>query len=118
MNATADLEFFMCDMCRVYVHRDIFCDHRRACKGPDCQELRKHEAEAIGRELDAEQRRLLVGRCGASMSAVPLERQARLQEAAVRRKVADEHARQLEKEAEHLLRNKKVDDFLASLDEE
>lgn len=42
----------MCDMCRVYIHRDIFCPHRRECKGPDSTELKKGEVQKLCAEID------------------------------------------------------------------
>ena len=121
MNATSDLEYFMCDMCRVYMHRDIFCDHRRQCKGPDSKELKKHESEAIGKVLDDEQRKQLLktGSCGRELSTVAVEKKVKLQEAAVRREVANEYARKQDAEAEKAVsKNKRVEDFMATLDDE
>lgn len=51
-HATADLEYFMCDMCLTYVHRDIYCPHRRECKGKDSKELKKDEVAAIRRDIE------------------------------------------------------------------
>lgn len=60
-HATADLEYFMCDMCHTYVHRDIYCPHRRECKGRDSKELKKDEVVAIRKELESS---LSGTRCG------------------------------------------------------
>lgn len=56
-HCTADLEYFKCDMCHVYFHRDIFCPHRRECKGKDSQELKKDEVAVIADRLDEADRR-------------------------------------------------------------
>ena len=49
---TADLEYFKCDVCFTYFHRDIFCDHRRHCNGAGSTELNKRQAAAIADQLD------------------------------------------------------------------
>lgn len=61
-HATADLEYFKCDLCGVYLHKDIFCDHRRDCKGPNSVELKKSECKALERQVDLETRRLIAAR--------------------------------------------------------
>lgn len=50
---TADLEFFKCDLCLTYFHRDIFCDHRRHCKGAGSTELNAKQADQIAASLDS-----------------------------------------------------------------
>lgn len=55
-HATADLEYFQCDMCQTYMHRDIYCNHRRECKGKDSQEIKKADVLRISRDLDDETR--------------------------------------------------------------
>eukprot|EP00388_Colpodella_angusta_P036434 GDKK01038877.1.p1 GENE.GDKK01038877.1~~GDKK01038877.1.p1 ORF type:complete len:159 (-),score=13.33 GDKK01038877.1:96-572(-) len=55
-HATADLEYFQCDMCQTYMHRDIYCNHRRECKGKDSQEIKKGDVARISRDLDDETR--------------------------------------------------------------
>lgn len=50
---TADLEFFKCDVCLTYFHRDIFCDHRRHCKGAGSTELNTKQADKIAATLDS-----------------------------------------------------------------
>lgn len=59
---TADLEYFKCDVCGVYLHKDIFCNHRRDCKGLNSQELKKSECRALEAELSEETRRLIAAR--------------------------------------------------------
>ena len=54
---TADLEYFKCDLCSTYFHRDIFCDHRRLCNGPGSTELNKRQADAVSHALDVEESR-------------------------------------------------------------
>ena len=49
---TADLEFLQCDLCLTYFHKDIFCPHRRDCKGLNSQEMKKSEAEKMRVDLD------------------------------------------------------------------
>lgn len=49
---TADLEFFKCDVCGVYLHKDIFCNHRRECKGSESQEISKRECLRIEQQLN------------------------------------------------------------------
>lgn len=58
-HVTADLEFFKCDLCSVYFHKDIFCDHRRDCKGLNSQELKKSECRKWEAQLSENTRRLL-----------------------------------------------------------
>jgi hypothetical protein len=108
-HATSDLEFFMCDLCRVYVHRDIYCNHRRECKGLDSKELKKGEvnalSEAIGRSCRAT---YLNG------GVVPLQRVEKIGESKRRHKIADEYVR----EKDEILKQRMVDskDLLALLD--
>lgn len=61
-HVTADLEYFKCDVCGVYLHKDIFCDHRRDCKGLNSQELKRSECRALQEDLSAETRRLIAQR--------------------------------------------------------
>eukprot|EP01060_Flectonema_neradi_P003394 TRINITY_DN12176_c0_g1_i1.p1 TRINITY_DN12176_c0_g1~~TRINITY_DN12176_c0_g1_i1.p1 ORF type:complete len:150 (+),score=35.18 TRINITY_DN12176_c0_g1_i1:62-451(+) len=56
MSLTADGEFFKCDMCGVYFHMNIFCSHRRQCKGADSQEMKKEQIEEATKQLDKEER--------------------------------------------------------------
>ncbi|KPA83633.1 hypothetical protein ABB37_01901 [Leptomonas pyrrhocoris] len=59
---TADLEYFKCDMCGVYMHRDIFCDHRRDCHGRDSTVLKRGECAKLSDALSRETRELLLAR--------------------------------------------------------
>ncbi|KPI84511.1 hypothetical protein ABL78_6446 [Leptomonas seymouri] len=59
---TADLEYFKCDMCGVYMHRDIFCDHRRDCHGRDSTMLKRGECAKLSEALGRETRELLLAR--------------------------------------------------------
>ena len=56
MSLTADGEFFKCDMCGVYFHMNIFCSHRRQCKGADSQEMKKEQIAETTKQLDKEER--------------------------------------------------------------
>lgn len=58
-HVTADLEFFKCDLCSIYFHKDIFCDHRRDCKGLNSQEFKKSECRKWEAQLSENTRRLL-----------------------------------------------------------
>lgn len=71
---TADLEYFKCDMCGVYMHRDIFCDHRRDCHGRDSAILKRAECAKLTETLSRETRELLLAReseAGATRAANP-----------------------------------------------
>jgi hypothetical protein len=59
---TADLEYFKCDMCGVYMHRDIFCDHRRDCHGRDSTMLKRGECAKLSEALSRETRELLLAK--------------------------------------------------------
>eukprot|EP01061_Rhynchopus_euleeides_P027164 TRINITY_DN44243_c0_g1_i1.p2 TRINITY_DN44243_c0_g1~~TRINITY_DN44243_c0_g1_i1.p2 ORF type:complete len:138 (+),score=61.16 TRINITY_DN44243_c0_g1_i1:123-536(+) len=52
MTLTADGEFFKCDMCGTYFHMNIFCSHRRQCKGLDSKEMKKELIAEVQDELD------------------------------------------------------------------
>ncbi|AYU76072.1 conserved hypothetical protein [Leishmania infantum JPCM5] len=66
---TADLEYFKCDMCGVYMHRDIFCDHRRDCHGLGSTQLKRGECQRIAEALGRETRELLLRKDGGGMRA-------------------------------------------------
>jgi hypothetical protein len=126
-HATSDLEYFMCDMCRVYVHRDIFCPHRRECKGPTSKELKKGECAKIASAIDAAERQRLVeeGTIGSGVTPSdtscplvllqPIAVAERLDESRRRREIADAHARRESEKAKAQLKN--VDTLLAMLDQ-
>eukprot|EP01059_Diplonema_ambulator_P007009 TRINITY_DN16559_c0_g1_i1.p1 TRINITY_DN16559_c0_g1~~TRINITY_DN16559_c0_g1_i1.p1 ORF type:complete len:132 (+),score=45.41 TRINITY_DN16559_c0_g1_i1:52-447(+) len=59
MSLTADGEFFKCDMCGTYFHMNIFCSHRRQCKGLDSQEMKKELIAEVQGELDKGERERL-----------------------------------------------------------
>ncbi|KAK7201490.1 hypothetical protein NESM_000212400 [Novymonas esmeraldas] len=61
---TADLEYFKCDMCGVYMHRDIFCDHRRDCHGLGSTQLKRGECRQLADALGRDTREVLLGRRG------------------------------------------------------
>ncbi|GET85903.1 hypothetical protein conserved [Leishmania tarentolae] len=61
---TADLEYFKCDMCGVYMHRDIFCDHRRDCYGLGSTQLKRSECQRMAEALGRETRELLLRKDG------------------------------------------------------
>lgn len=65
-HATADLEYFRCDVCGVYLHREIFCNHRRDCKGLGSTELKKGECRALSAMVDLQTRRLVAASGGGS----------------------------------------------------
>eukprot|EP00758_Cryptobia_borreli_P014504 Tbor_TRINITY_DN5927_c2_g3::TRINITY_DN5927_c2_g3_i1::g.18245::m.18245 len=99
-HATADLEYFMCDMCHTYIHRDIYCPHRRECKGRESQELKKGEVLAIRSELDDVQRKRTIScsgcqkigtsaEIGVVASGISLDKAQRIQEMRIRRLLED-----------------------------
>lgn len=59
---TADLEYFKCDMCGIYMHRDIYCDHRRDCHGRDSAILKRGECARLTEALGRETRELLLAK--------------------------------------------------------
>lgn len=59
---TADLEYFKCDMCGVYMHRDIFCDHRRDCHGLGSTQLKRGECQQLAEALGRDTRELLLSK--------------------------------------------------------
>lgn len=114
---TADLEYLQCDLCNTYFHKDIFCPHRRECKGAGSVELKKNEAAALLQQLnkleDADRRAelnaaaragggenagepnqvLLVSRAGLDQQRAKSESQARTQLANDVEKVREEEIR-------------------------
>ena len=113
---TADLEFLQCDLCRTYFHKDIFCPHRRECKGPGSVELKKAEAEQLLRELnrneDAQQQQqqqaVLVSR--AQLDSVRANDASKAR-TALANQVEDENERDLRR----TVNKKAIDDALAFL---
>jgi hypothetical protein len=106
---TADLEYFKCDLCGTFFHRDIFCPHRRACKGLDSQELTAAQAAGLGVGIDKLARK--EDSCGASSAAacrimgagggaaerpgVPLQRLEEIKRDSVRTRTANAYAAEL-----------------------
>jgi tricorn protease-like protein len=86
-HATSDLEYFMCDMCQVYVHRDIYCNHRRACKGPDSQELKKGECNTLNEEIGKVARATY----SSTGSTIALSRVEQLSATKLRNKIANQY---------------------------
>merc|ERR1711991_1285225 len=72
---TADLEYFKCDLCATYFHKDIFCDHRRLCNGPDSKELNRKQADKIAEALDSEESRARRAKGGAATTLARMEKQ-------------------------------------------
>ncbi|RNE95124.1 uncharacterized protein Tco025E_10169 [Trypanosoma conorhini] len=116
-HVTADLEYFKCDMCGVYLHKDIFCDHRRECKGLDSTELKKSECRQIEMELDQETRRRLASRAVDGATLVPVELAERQQQARVRRTVADSYQAEVDKALQQQLAPDKMESLAAFLRE-
>ncbi|CAJ1005721.1 hypothetical protein Q4I28_001040 [Leishmania naiffi] len=71
---TADLEYFKCDLCGVYLHRDIFCDHRRDCHGLGSTQLKRGECQRLAEALGRETRELLLNKDGGDMRATSSSR--------------------------------------------
>ena len=118
---TADLEYFRCDMCGTYLHMDIFCDHRRACKGKDSKELKKAEAHAISDSIDRASREERARTAGTAVDAdrsvvcSGLDAVSKRQEAATRTKVANEWEAEQEAALRKQLADDKMDALLAEL---
>ncbi|KAF8302833.1 hypothetical protein TcYC6_0046280 [Trypanosoma cruzi] len=102
-HVTADLEYFKCDMCGVYLHKDIFCDHRRECKGLDSKELKKSQCCQIGMALDKEARHRIASRMADGATLVPVELAERHQQARVRRNVANSYQAEIDKRLQEQL---------------
>jgi NAD-dependent SIR2 family protein deacetylase len=117
---TADLEFLQCDMCQTYFHKDIFCPHRRECKGKDSKELKKGEAEAILKQLDKEEDcRLNGGGISTATAAAQrsqLSKIAAAQDQKQRTQLANEWADKEDEELKRKINKKALDDALAFLD--
>ena len=90
-HATSDLEYFKCDMCATYMHKEIYCDHRRGCKGKDSKELTKQQVAAVQKVLDAdEHKRVLDNNCESDQVIAPVEQTEKRQLAKVRGKLQEE----------------------------
>ncbi|CCW61112.1 unnamed protein product [Phytomonas sp. EM1] len=127
-HVTADLEYFKCDLCGVYLSKDIFCDHRRECKGTNSKELKRYECHVLQKELDRDTQQLVASvASGMSVSAddaaeiakgcrfTTAEHQKRA-EARVRSKVADKYQERIDKKfSEELLNSEKMSALLSFL---
>ncbi|KEG05690.1 hypothetical protein DQ04_19261000 [Trypanosoma grayi] len=116
-HATSDLEYFKCDMCGVYLHKDIFCNHRRECKGLDSKELKKGQCRQIEAALNDEMRRRLASQMGEEKALVPVELAERHQQARVRRNVADAYQADLDKKMQECFAPEKMKALAAFLEE-
>lgn len=100
----------MCDMCRVYVHRDIYCNHRRECKGLDSKELKKGEVNALSEAIGKTCRATHLN----GATAVPLQRVEKIGESKRRHKIADEYVREKDEILKQRMEN--AADLLALLE--
>lgn len=90
---TADLEYFKCDQCSIYFFKDIYCDHRRQCKGLDNPELKKKEVAAIASRIDAADRCRLIaaGESRCVLDLVPIEQKEKILASKVRSQLLDDY---------------------------
>jgi hypothetical protein len=112
---TADLEFLQCDMCGTYFHKEIFCPHRRECRGKDSKELKKAEAEQILKQLDKEEDARLQNNISAAQRS-QLSKIAAAQDQKQRTLLANEWAEKEEAELKKKINKKALEDALAFLD--
>ena len=114
---TVDLDYFKCDMCGTYFHKDIYCDHRRQCKGKDSQELKKGEVAAIAGAIDeTEREREKILGIDHPVKRGTIDKMAATQRAQLRRNVADEEQQRQDEQLKKKLESAGVDDLLAELD--
>lgn len=114
---TADLEYFKCDQCNTFFFKDIYCDHRRQCKGHDNPELKKKEVEQIASQIDAVDRNRLIadGHLHCVRDSVPLDRKEKILVSQTRSQLHEEYQRA--KEAEEAAKPRKSNaELLAFLD--
>ena len=111
---TADLEYLRCDMCGKYLHVDIFCDHRRACKGKDSVEITAQEASRIHSLLDREERKVNAARVTAD-PVVPLQHASQRQQMALRTAVANRWVTEEDEKLKEKLSDDKLDALFAEL---
>ncbi|AAZ12565.1 hypothetical protein, conserved [Trypanosoma brucei gambiense DAL972] len=102
-HVTADLECFKCDMCGVYLHKDIFCNHRRECKGPHSTELKKSECRQIEAALNEKSRERLALQSASARPLVPAELMELHQQARIRREVANKYESEVERKIQERL---------------
>jgi len=107
---TSDMEFMRCDMCYKYLHKDIFCDHRRICKGPDSTELKPQQCKNIQQALNKEDQK----KAGLSLSLSALEKKSRSSKQAAL--LADHFAHEEQKRAEAASSSRSAEELLAELD--
>lgn len=121
---TADLEYLKCDMCGTYFHKEIFCPHRRECKGKDCKEIRKAEAQLINDTIDKQERKARAERsnnpilCDPSTISGGLEAAVQRRESAIRTEIANSWAAEQDRQLAEKLDRKKIDSLMAELDDE
>ena len=131
-SCTSALQYFKCDMCGTYFHMDIFCPHRRQCKGRDSKELKKPEADAIADALDRQSREDRATRVKDGAAASPdaaarpdadkaivcsgLDKATQRQEVATRTAVAEKWERRQDEALRQQLNDDKMDALLAELD--
>ena len=114
---TADLEFLQCDLCHTYFHKDIFCPHRRECKGAGSQELKKSEAEKLRVELDKEEdSRGCTTKSTTTLQRAQLEQLSKAQDMKQRTQLANEWAEEEDKALKEKLKQHSIDDALAFLE--
>ena len=121
---TSDLEFLQCDMCLTYFHKDIFCPHRRECKGANSQEMKKSEAEKLRIELDKQEDSRTSPDSSSSSSSKDknsihrsqLEQLSKAQDMKQRTQLANEWADEEDKALKEKLKKHSIDDALAFLD--
>ncbi|CCW71221.1 unnamed protein product [Phytomonas sp. Hart1] len=127
-HVTADLEYFKCELCGVYLYKDIFCDHRRECKGLNSTELKKSECHILQKELDHDTQQLVTSvtsglgfsttdspgmmhRCKFTTAELQKRADARIQS-----KVSDKYQERIDKKfAEELLNSEKRSALLSFL---
>eukprot|EP00760_Papus_ankaliazontas_P019231 PhM_4_TR17966/c0_g1_i1/m.76689 len=110
---TSDMEFLRCDLCFKYLHKDIFCDHRRQCKGLDSTELKPKEVRS---KLDSINEKDLTrhGLKGANaLSAVERKKRAECEAQLLKQHMCEMEA---EEAARRKNSTKDVNDLLAELD--
>nr|CCC91607.1 conserved hypothetical protein [Trypanosoma congolense IL3000] len=114
---TADLEYFKCDMCGIYLHKDIFCDHRRECKGLHSDELKKSECRKVEEALNEGDKATSQFADPGANPPIPVEVVELHQQARIRREVANKYQRAVDKRIEEQLSSEKMRALAAFLNE-
>jgi hypothetical protein len=109
---TADLEFFRCDVCTKFLHRDIFCDHRRECKGPNSQELTRKQADAAALMIDKDE---AARRKESGGPSIPLAKLEALRMDKIRRDIDREMAAQEDRKLKEKLQKYDSDALMREL---